>query len=568
MLRYLMLAIMLADFLRASPAMASVIADDDARIGERSLNNREALSKRSFLEKEKILLDEISSASSSSANNVKSKLIDLYMGEGLFAEALGVIRTLPDLDLSHAVVAGEAAYRMGRYKQAEEFLAVARERDDAQAIAAMAMARQGAFSDSLALFTSIDSASPEWARFEYDALMARAAINEREFVTADNAIRRLRSHERSQNEESQLQLLLADRLSADGETNKALRRYSALTRSENIAVRVEAGAAAISVLLERGDISAEQALLRLRGLSLMWEGGLAEIRLLQVGSAFSDISGKYEQSFAFRNALIDRFPNADASKAALEANRRLLSGILEDPMVSPLTAASIFYQNIEFAPPGTEGDILIRRVASQLVALDLGEKAAELLEHQVFNRLRGEERAQEAANLAELYLQIDQSSDSLRVLRSTRLARLDPAIIEIRRHLEARALIDLGDTTTALALLREDQSEGANMIRGEIFWNQARWVDAAVSFEAAIRQKLASKRINDFDVLLTFRTASAYQLAGLPLEAKTLIEDATPYIGGRYGDLATAYGNADGSVDLSGLSALLDKTFAIRSAQL
>ena len=86
---------------------------------------------------------------------------------------------------------------------------------------------------------------------------------------------------------------------------------------------------------------------------------------------------------------------------------------------------SLFYDFRELTPAGRRGDEMIRRLADRLVAVDLLGQAAELLQHQVDNRLQGAARAQVAARLAVIYLMNRKPDRALATLRATRAADLE-----------------------------------------------------------------------------------------------------------------------------------------------
>ena len=67
---------------------------------------------------------------------------------------------------------------------------------------------------------------------------------------------------------------------------------------------------------------------------------------------------------------------------------------------------------------------MIRRLADRLVAVDLLDQAAELLQHQVDHRLQGVARAQVATRLAVIYLMNRKPERAIATLQKTRTAEL------------------------------------------------------------------------------------------------------------------------------------------------
>ena len=85
----------------------------------------------------------------------------------------------------------------------------------------------------------------------------------------------------------------------------------------------------------------------------------------------------------------------------------------------PLEALSLFYEFRDLVPLGAAGDQMIRNLADRLVSIDLLDRAAQLLEHQIKNRLQGEERSSVGAHLAQIYLMNHQPDKALETLKTT-----------------------------------------------------------------------------------------------------------------------------------------------------
>ena len=287
-----------------------------------------------------------------------------------------------------------------------------------------------------------------------------------------------------------------------------------------------ANMAAVELLndsFSRGTLDPGQAVDRTNSLMLTWRGGAFERRALAFSALMHDATGDTAAAYRARRQILDGFPDADAAKAAEQQMRADLATLLERGELSPLSAAQIFYENIDLAPPGREGDELIRGIADKLVGLDLVAQAAELLHHQTFERLRGANRSRLAADLAQLYVIDGKPTMALQVLRSTRHARLPDGINDQRRWIEARALIVTGNGNAALALLIKDRSVEGAKLRGEVYWEAQEWALAGDAFAAAaaLPPKVEEPLDRDQSVLV-LRAASAYGLAGAQSELRGL----------------------------------------------
>ena len=188
-------------------------------------------------------------------------------------------------------------------------------------------------------------------------------------------------------------------------------------------------------------------------------------------------------------SIVRRHPMSDAARRAELHMRRLLPTIfVNDADASPVEQAQLFFEYIDYAPPGTDGDALIRRAAARLVALDLNDLAAKMLEHQVFERLRGEERARVAADLARIYADQQQFEEAIRVIAETRFASQDAALMNDRLLIEARTLDALGRGDEALARLDGAEHADALTLAADIHWRRKDWREAARRYVAAYAQ--------------------------------------------------------------------------------
>jgi len=154
--------------------------------------------------------------------------------------------------------------------------------------------------------------------------------------------------------------------------------------------------------------------------------------------------------------------------------------------MAPVRAIALFDEFKELAPSGERGDEMIRKLADRLAAVDLLDRAAQLLSDQVQFRLKGPERARVGARLATVYLLNKQPREALDALERSREPNLQPALEMQRRHLQARALVDQGRVPEAERLLERDESAEADELRTEIYWGLRDWPNAAKSLQKMI----------------------------------------------------------------------------------
>src|SRR5262249_8773796 len=147
--------------------------------------------------------------------------------------------------------------------------------------------------------------------------------------------------------------------------------------------------------------------------------------------------------------------------------------------VPPLRALALYDEFKELMPSGAKGDEIIRTLADRLVAIDLLDRAAELLDGQVKTRLQGRDKARVAARLAVVRLLDRKPKEALDALDAESAGHMDADLKRQRQQLRARALTELGRPVDALAALSGDASRDADRLRADIAWRGKKWGEAS-----------------------------------------------------------------------------------------
>lgn len=227
------------------------------------------------------------------------------------------------------------------------------------------------------------------------------------------------------------------------------------------------------------DINKEQAIKTLNDLKFTWRGDQLEYDLLMLkANYYRDVNDnlqafktyKYIKN-AFNNQISDFRLTAEMVKIF---NKTFLpGGSIKN--LSDFEAVALFYEFKDALPIGAEGDEVILSVVTRLVNLDLLEKAAELLQHQVKYRLTGQKRVTSADNLA-IILLIDQKPlAALQVLDETDKDNFKFSDHLLRTRLRAKALIALKKYSDALAHLKADTHPEAIILKKECLFQAGMW---------------------------------------------------------------------------------------------
>ena len=395
---------------------------------------------------------------------------------------------------------------------------------DAPIWRAIAHARQGKWAEAQAGFKNADgaiSALPiELQRMALRSAL-RTAIEVHDFSGADRIVNELDTIGVPPAMEPSVAVLVGRLHEALGRNEDALSSYRAAAGSPDRRAAAQGRLREIVLRFANGDMAHKDAINALETLTTIWRGDETEVEGLKLLAHLYTQDHRYRAAFhAMRTALLTQ-PNSDFTRqiqdeAAATFESLFLGG--KGDALPPIEALGLFYDYRDLTPIGRRGDEMIRRLADRLVAVDLLDQAAELLQHQIDHRLQGAARAQVATRLAVIYLMNHKPERALATLRATRTAELSNELRDQRLLLEARALSDTGRHDLALELIANIDGREAMRLRSDILWAARRWRAAAEQIELLYgdrwRQFTPLSEIERFDIL---RAAIGYSLGEEPI---------------------------------------------------
>jgi tetratricopeptide (TPR) repeat protein len=463
-------------------------------------------------------------------NRAQSRLAlaRFYMARGLYAEAAGetaymLADPMPKMDESvvlmvHAV----ASILIGRPERGLKDLEspAIGNNYDSQLWRGLAYARQGKWADAREKLKNVEfaiAALPvELQRLvTMDAL--RASLEVRDFAGA--------AKRRSDlevvgipDEMKPMAAVLSGRLAeALGQEKDALDDYRFAIDSDDREAAAEGTLRQVALLQKRNEINPPELLKQLETLAITWRGDATEVRtLVMLARIYSD-NARYRDSLTAARMATRLSPNSEPSRQAQDAAQALFSDIFltaKGDDMPPIDALGLFYEFRELTPIGRRGDEMIRRLADRLVAVDLLDQAAELLQYQVDKRLEGAARAQVAAKLAMVYLTNRKPERAIMALNSTRIADLNGELRAQRLLLEARAQSDIGRHDLALDIISNIGGREAIRLRSDIYWAARRWREASEQIELYYGDRYKNfKPLNPVEKADVIRAVVGYALA-------------------------------------------------------
>jgi len=425
------------------------------------------------------------------------KLAQYLVGNRFGMEALGVLRVLDEnlktttlkkmVQMTLAIANTEA----DRPTDALAILNTAAMADDVDALLWRTIARaeaydyQGARSDALASEAALDR-YPPWVRSRFLLAATRAAVESGDMPLANRYIGMVDVARLDPEETSLLRLLSARVDEAEGHLQEALDGYGQVITADFRPTRAEAIYRTLVVLDRAGTLDLDKATETLAAEAMLWRGGPLEANMQKLLAELYFRRGDYRLGFETARQAALFHPDSGPVNALLGEAQEQFSDLYlngKADTMKPIDALGLYYDFRELTPPGARGDEMIRNLARRLVKVDLLAQAAELLEYQIDNRLKGVAQAQVGADLAVIDIANRDPAAALRVLNKTRLAVLAPSLERQRRTLEARALIDAGRDELALDMLSKMQGRDVDLLRVDAHWKAKRYSAAGELLE-------------------------------------------------------------------------------------
>lgn len=239
-------------------------------------------------------------------------------------------------------------------------------------------------------------------------------------------------------------------------------------------------------LYDSGKANRAETIKALDALRFSWRGDAFEFNLLRRLGEMEIADGDPSNGIEVLNEAATNFPDyppsKDITKEIADTFADLYLGTSADDL-PPLKALVLYDQFHDVEPAGPRRDAIVRKLVDRLVAVDLLDRAAALLEDQVKTRLAGRDKARAATQLALLRL-MDRKPDAAVAALDIEVDHdLPVELVHQRQELRARALLDLKRGDDALKTLASDDSRDAERLRADIYWRAQNWKEAAKSFQ-------------------------------------------------------------------------------------
>jgi tetratricopeptide (TPR) repeat protein len=470
----------------------------------------------------------------------RKELMDLarfYLAHQFAQEALGLMQLAveedPALaeDSSYNLMTGAAQTLAGRPQEAYGYLnrRELKNSPDAaiwQTIVDVALGNWTAARIAMPRGRAVVGNYPKPIQAEFNLAAAQSMVEANDFGVANGILAEIEPSEVSNSQAARYDILRGRVADASGRSTEALTVFDLVAKSYDRPRAAEAEYRSLRIRYRDGEIGINQAIDSLAALATSWRGDEIELKTLRFLAQLYAESGRYREAFEAMKSAVQAQPDADTTRLLQEEMNALFATLFLDGKADempPIKALSLYYDFREMTPIGRRGDEMVRGLAKRLVEVDLLDQAAELLRHQVDNRLKGAARAQIAADLGAIYLIDRKPEEALRVLNRTRQASLPSTLERQRNIVEARALTASGRPDLALELVRNMRGSDVDRLRADTFWAAQSWREAGEQLEAMHGSRWSDNipldALERRDIL---RTGIAYSLAGDQLSLNRL----------------------------------------------
>ncbi|NVJ91447.1 MAG: hypothetical protein HWE34_07300 [Methylocystaceae bacterium] len=462
----------------------------------------------------------------------RTKLAQYYLSHGMGPEAIGVLNVMAKSDpkkmeeaefrAMHGV-ANFLLYRLDEAITDFDDPAVTAKDEGALWLAAV-KAEKGQMQEmaaDLKRLAGVIRPYPPRLKFPLAMILTESALALGDVRQAESYLEVLEAEGLAQRQADAVKYLRGRVKEISGDPDGAILTYEEVEKGDHRPSRAKAALTKAELLLKLGRINKKEMIESLEKLRFAWRGDDFEFHLLRrLGDLYVQ-TGNYRDGLRTMRQAATYFRQHPDSEAVTQEMIRIFEELYLDGKADelpPVTAIALYDEFRELTPAGEKGDEMIRKLADRLAAVDLLREAAELLENQVQFRLSGMKKAQVGTRLAVVYLAAGKPERAIRALKKSAQPNMSDEDVAIRRHLEARALIDMGKQDDALVMLdkAEDESVEADLLRSEVYWNASDWRNAAAVLKRLGRAKGVKRNspLDEDQARLVLNLAVAYTLGG------------------------------------------------------
>ncbi len=478
-------------------------------------------------------------------NNLRLKLVQYYIYNGLGSNALYILNQMKSMNLPEAqtdrfyALSGIANFLARRYPQAVSDFSQGTlpETEEGVFWRTIAQSASDYREENNAVIFSRISLMRDYPQTIKDAvaiIAARNAIATGDDLSSQNFIDILSSvPDRLRDLTPQIIYLSAQKLEMQGYIRNAIKEYQKLLNSNSTMFSAYARLHHTILSQMVNFIDAKAAIAELEKLRFAWGERDFKIRLL------TKLSDFYLKDKDYYNAL--RTLNEQRSLTTGEQKNIVTAKMVKifedifignhaDDALSPIKALGLYQDFNWLAAISQNYNTITQKLADRLVAVDLLPRAQELL-HTLLKRQNqtADDKARTGSRLAIIFLFEDKPQEALAILEATEAPNLMSETINPRRIIKAKALSMLERPDEALDLLKDDMSPNAIRHKFEIYWKTGDWDNASNTIKYLIEEPKAGEKLSQEQINYILDWATALKQAGKETVLVRLRNKFMPY---------------------------------------
>ena len=276
--------------------------------------------------------------------------------------------------------------------------------------------------------------------------------------------------------------------------------------------------------MNHDSLDKDHAIERLEHLRLSWHGDGMELKILELlGNLYSD-KKDYVNAMRIWDAGVGTFPS---TATAIEMARKMRETFVllfsegTAASASPMDELVLYYQYKNYAPATNAGLEITDRLADRLVAIDLLDQAATLLDHQMRYNADKTQRSKIGAKVATIYLLAHQPTRALKSLQDSVYGETPPSLHQLRNRITAQALFEQNEPDRARKIIEHDDSLDASRIRLDIYWQKKDWPNVISTVEEMLKLRkdiTAQLTLDESEAVLKLALAYIFQNNTLQLQ--------------------------------------------------
>lgn len=474
------------------------------------------------------LLSDLARAAPGRLDVARQTLERFYFAHGMASETLGLLalRAESDARLTRGpeavLLAGASEFLEGDYTPAaKHILDPILDGESEAELWRAALATVGLdWGTAVRLFDFADpliAAYPRPVRTRLRLLAAEANLAVEDGERAEAYLDQVRADHPNRLEAAQLAFLVGRQRQLAGDVEAARKIWQRVAQSDDSSARARARLALLDLDYGSGAIDEDQLIAELERLRFAWRGDHFEFTVIRRLAELYFDRGRYRDGLRALREVASRVDNAGLAQAAAQRMRGVFTQVFLDKSAAPLAplkALALYDEFKELTPTGPDGDRIVASLAERLIAVDLLDRAAQMLETQVDYRLTGSDKARAGLRLAQVDLLNRQPEKALDALARSEMAGLPDELSARRRRVEARALLEAGRADEALAALGGDTTTDGQRLRADILWRQQDWTAAALVLEQLVPETPPGRPLKGDESEAVMNLAVALTMAG------------------------------------------------------